>query len=342
MTSSPARTLFLALGLAGSLLAQAADNTVRTLSQEGVTFKLPAGWDWQSEIASNIALKKEIKLKDRTFTITADLVFSAEGFLEDTITGIEKKVASSKGDLKDLKVTRGEKFAGTTAVLVAFTRVRGEKQDEFEDERQWLFRRNNALYSWTEKADRAVASQASSAFSAARSAIKFTGKDASKAPRTWEDQAIKYNLPPDWEYDKVTPTTDPKLISPIMVVETAVTLKGQGWRVSAQLFAFKGNKTLDDLEKSAKEEVTRDFSDVQDFTVVDKQTFNGEKSFMTSFVGRPVPKQQPAPEQPKLLRRDYFMKRKGYIIRWIETGPEGTNPAVEASLKKAREGLSWL
>src|SRR5437870_256647 len=113
--------LFLAALLTGSLLGQAGDNTQRTLTTEGVSFKLPAGWAWQGEVASNIAIKKEIKVKDQTYTITAELIYQAEGFMEDTIAGIEKKVAVSKGDLRDLKTTRGEKFAGNAATLVSLT-----------------------------------------------------------------------------------------------------------------------------------------------------------------------------------------------------------------------------
>src|SRR5262245_32135398 len=138
MTLSRTSAFFLGLVLAGSAFGQAPANTERTLTTEGVKFKLPTGWEWQSEIASNIALKQDIKVKDATYTITADLVYNAQGFLEDTISDIEKKVKASKGDLKDLKVTRGEKFSGNPATMVTYARVRGEKQNVFEDERQYL------------------------------------------------------------------------------------------------------------------------------------------------------------------------------------------------------------
>jgi hypothetical protein len=339
MTISRVSALLLGCIVAGSLVAQ--DKSVRTLTTEAVTFKLPAGWEWQSEIASNIAIKKDIKVKDQTYTITADLVFNATGFLEDTLSDLQKKVAASKGDLKDLKILRGEKFGVNPATLATYTRVRGEKQNEFEDERQYLFRRNGSLYVWTERAHRAVQSAAGPAFSSARSAISFLGKDLSRVPKQFQDEGIKYNLPPDWEYDAVAPSKDPKLINPILRVETAVTLKGKGWRVGAAMFAFKDTRSLDDLQKAAKEEVTRQWEDVKDYALVDKQTFSGEKTFVTSFSGKQVP-DGPHAEQPRLKRRDYFMKRKGYTIRWVETIPEESGPEVEAALKKARDGLGWL
>ena len=68
---------------------------------------------------------------------------------------------------------------------------------------------------------------------------------------------------------------------------------------------------------------------------------NGEKAFITTFTGKQV-RENASPDQPRLRRRDYVMKRKGYLIRWIETTPEETNPAVEAVLKKAREALTWI
>jgi hypothetical protein len=336
------RAFFLAVLVAGSAFGQAAANPVRNLTTEAVNFKLPAGWEWQSEIASNIAVKKDIKIKDQSYPITAELVYNSNGFLEDSISDIEKKVAASKGDLKDLKVVRGEKFAGTNATMVTYARVRGEKQSEWEDERQYLFRRNNALYIWTERNSRAIQSQASSAFGAARSALSFVGKDLSRVPKTFTEEGIKYNLPPDWEYDTPQKSDKPNTVSPIMIVETAVTVKGVGWRVGAAMFAYKDTRTLDDMEKGAKENMTKQFEEVKDFKIEDKQTFNGEKAILVTFTGKPIRENDNPAERPRLKRREYVMKRKGYIILWMETTPEETNPAVEATLKKARDGLTWL
>jgi hypothetical protein len=333
--------LFLACLLAGSLAAQGSDVATRTLSTEKLAFKLPAGWQWQSEIAANIAIKKDIAVKDRTFTITAEMVFAAEGFLEDTLTGIQNKVAGSKGDFTDLKIKRGEKFAGNPAVLVSYTRVRGDNPNDHEEERQWLLRRNNALYTWTERAARAVQSQAGTAFAAARSAVTFTEKDLSRLPKTFQEEGIRYNIPNDWEYDPVKKGDDPKFRYPIMRVETNVAIKGDTVRVYASLFADKDERTLSDYEKQARDIVTKNWDEVQNFELNEKETFQGEKAFSTTFVGRPVP-DQPAPRQPQLRRRDFFMKRKGHLIHWIEITPPEGSAAVDAALKKARGGISWL
>src|SRR4029078_7765303 len=145
---------------------------------------------------------KDIKVKEQTYPITAEMVYNTNGFVEDTIAGIEKNAAASKGGLQDFKVTRGETFGTTPATLVTLTRVRGEKNDQFEDERDYLFRRNGALYQWTEKFDRTIAGAASSALSAARSAVTFTQKDESRQPKTWPDSGVKYTLPADFEYAK--------------------------------------------------------------------------------------------------------------------------------------------
>lgn len=333
--------LFLASLLTGSLLGQGTDNTLRTLTTEGVSFRLPAGWEWQGEIASNIAIKKDIKVKDQTYTITADLTFQAEAFLEDTIAGIEKKVAASKGDLRDLKTTRTAKFVTNPAVIVSLTRVRGEKQDQFEDERNVLFRRNNALYIWTERNDRVVSSQASGAFSAARSAVTFTQKDVSKIPKTWPDAGVKYNLPADFEYDKTSDLPTGADGKEIMAVETVVTVKGEPWRVSCSLGAQKWAGTLDDVEKQLKDLLTKNFKDVKDFQLLEKQDLHGEKAIAATFTGVYVP-DHPAPEQPRTRHRMFYCKRKGYLLNWHEGTSEASNPALEAALKKGREGLTWL
>jgi hypothetical protein len=333
--------LFLAAALAGSLFAQAAaDPNQRTLTQEGVSFKLPAGWQWQSDIASNIAIKQDIKVKDQTYTITAEMVYNAHGFLEDTISDIEKKVATSKGDLKDLKITRGEKFAGSNAAVVTFTRVRGEKHDQFEDERDYLVRRNNALVTWTELAPRIVQSTASTAFATARAGVTFTGKDLSRVPKSFTEQGIKYNLPPDWEYDTPKKSEEKDTIGPIMIIDTATTVKGQSWRVSVQLFANKDKRTLKEMQAGAKEDAARNFGDIQDLTIKEKQVFNGEEAFVADFTGTPDPK-RPAAEQPRVRVHWVFMKRKGFRLSWLETGPAQSTPQIEAALKKAREGLTW-
>jgi hypothetical protein len=325
---------------AGSLAAQASDNTTRNLSTEKVAFKLPPGWEWQSEIAANIAIKKDVKIKDRTLTVTAEMIFAAEGFLEDSIKDIEKKVAASKGDLKDLKIKRGEKFAGNSAVLVSFTRVRGDDPNEFEDERQWLMRRNNALYTWTERAQRMAQSQASGAFSAARSAVAFTEKDLTRVPRTFDEPGIRYTVPVDWEFENVKPVKDPKMVGPVMIIESHVTIKGEPWRINCVLFAYKDQRTLSDFQKKVKEEVTEKFVEIEGYEENDKDVFNGEKALSTTFTGRYVPDEQ-APKQPTTRRREFTMRRKGHLIRWIEQTPATPSPAVDAALKKARAGLSW-
>jgi len=340
MTLSRTSAFFLGLVFAGSVFGQAA-NTERTLTTEGVKFKLPAGWEWQSEIASNIALKQDIKVKEQTYTITADLVYNTNGFLEDTISDIEKKVKASKGDLRDLKVTRGEKFVGNPATMVTYARVRGEKQNEFEDERQYLFRRNNALYVWTERNHRAVQSQASLAFSAARSALVFIGKDLSRVPKIFTEEGFKYTLPSDWEFDVPKKSDKPNTVGPIMIVETAVTVKGQGFRLSAVIFALKDTRSPEERVKVTKDDMLKQFEEVKDYKVEEKQPFVGEKAAIVSFTGKPNP-EGPHEPQPRIKRREFVMKRKGYIIIWSETMPEETTPVIEAMFKKARDGMSWL
>lgn len=333
--------LFLAALLAGSSFSQAAGNTERTLTTEGVTFKLPAGWQWQSEIASNIAIKKDLKVKDQTVTITADLVYNASGFLEDSISDIEKKVAASKGDLKDLKVVRGEKFANNPATLVTYSRVRGEAVDDWDDERQFLFRRNNALYVWTERNKRSAHSQASLAFGAARAAVVLLGKDLSRAPKTFKEEGFKYNLPPDWEFDVPKKSDQPNTIGPLMILETAATVKGTAWRVAVQLFASKDKRGLDEIQATAKEDASHNFGDLKDYTLLEKQDFRGEKAFIAEFTGTPDPK-RPANEQRRVRVRWVYMKHKGFRFSWLETMPENPTPVIEAALKKARDGLTWL
>src|SRR6478752_487973 len=95
MTISRVSALLLGFFVAGSLFGQ--DKSVRTLTTAGMSFKLPGGWDWHSDIASN-----------------------ATGFLEDTLSDLQKKVAASKGDLKDLKIVRGEKFGVNTATMATY------------------------------------------------------------------------------------------------------------------------------------------------------------------------------------------------------------------------------
>ena len=268
-----------------------------------------------------------------------DLVFNATGFLEDTLADLQKKVAASKGDLKDLKIDPGREVRGRIQPRWStYTRVRGEKQNEFEDERQYLFRRNGALYVWTERANRAVQSAAGPAFSSARSAITLLGKDLSRVPKTFPDEGIKYNLPPDWEYDVPKKSDKPNSVGPIMILETAATVKGQSWRVGVQLFAGKDNRTLEEMQAAAKEDAARNFGDVKDVDIKEKQSFNGEKSFFLEFtaVGDP---NRPPEGQPRMRVRWVYAKRKGFRISWLETGPAETTPAIEAALKKARDGL---
>jgi hypothetical protein len=337
MTFSRPRAFFLALAFAGSLLGQAARNNERTLTTEGVAFKLPAGWEWQSEIASNIAIKKELKARDQVYTITADLVYSAEGFLEDTIAGIEKKVAASKGDLRDLKVNRGERFAASPAVLVSFSRVRGEKGEDIEDERQYLLRRSGALYVWTERANRAVSTAASSAFSAARNAVTFTGKD--KGPKTaWPEAGVKFTPPPDFDIKKVAelPKVDDAII---MTALTTVTIKGQTRVIAGSLRARNSPAlTLDRVEAQAKEIYTG-FEDTKDFEV-EKTSFRGEKAVMLTFTAAPKAKHE-GQKPPRIRFRAFVVKKKPYVIYWEEETPEAADPAIDAALKKARDGVTF-
>lgn len=345
--------LFLAALLTGSLLGQAGDNTQRTLTTEGVSFKLPSGWQWQGEVATNIAIKKDIKVKDQTYTITAELIFQAEAFLEDSIAGIEKKVAASKGDLKDLKTNRKEKFAGNPATLVSLTRVRGEKKDLFEDERNYLFRRNNALYTWTERNDRVVAGDASSAFSAARSAVVFTQKDLAKsnAVRTWPDAGIKYTMPPDLELSGKPGELVKGQYSNLIHAVTAVTVKNEDFLVNVFLTVAKDDKSFDDLAKSAKERIRDQFEDIQDLQSKEGETFKGEKAVVVTFTGVQMPKERAeAPKDPNAPKQKgrpareswWFLKHKGHVIEWREVTPTAPSPAVDAIIKKARDGLSWL
>jgi hypothetical protein len=225
--------------------------------------------------------------------------------------------------------------------MVTYSRVRGDKQNEFEDERQYLFRRNNALYVWTERNNRAVQSQANLAFGSARSAVTLLGKDLSRVPKTFTEEGFKYNIPNDWEYDTPKKSDKPNTVSPILIVETAATVKGQGWRVGVQLFAVKDTRTLDEMQTTAKEDAARNFGDMKDYTLKEKETFAGEKSFSVEFTGTPDPN-RPANEQPRVRVRWVYMKRKGYRFSWLETMPAETTPAIDAMLKKARGGFSWL
>jgi hypothetical protein len=342
MSLFPTRALFLVAVLAGSLDAQAADNTQRTLTTEQVSFKLPAGWEWQSEIASNIAIKKDIKVKDETIQITADLVYQSEGFVEDTIKGIEKKVAISKGDLKDFKVTRGEKFAAAPATLVTYTRVRGEKAENSEDERQYLLRRNGALYTWTERARRSIAGQAQSAFAQARGALSFTTKDTAREPKVFADAGMKYVLPADFEYEKVGELPKGADGTTVIHVGTVVTVKGETWYVQCMLGAQKSTNALDDVEKQGKTIFEKNYEDMKDFKIVEKQTLRGEKALLMTFTGIQIGKDPNQPKGPNRRWQVWWFKRKGYIFNWQEAIPIEANPAVDAALKKGRDGLSWL
>jgi hypothetical protein len=341
---------FLAALLAGSLFSQGAADTERTLSTEGIRFKLPSGWQWQSEIASNIAIKKDVKAKDQTHTITAEMVFQAEAFLEDSIANIEKKVEASKGDLRDLKKTRGQKFNGNNAVLVTFTRVRGEKQDQFEDERNYLFRRNNALYTWTERFHRSVASEANSSFNAARQAIVFTQKDMAKenAVRTWPDAGVKYNLPPDFDLNGKPGELEPGKQSILIHAVSAVTIKGDDFLVNVVLLAAKGDRSMDDLVKQRKDLIRDDFEDVKDLQVIEGESLRGEKTMGVTFVGVRIPEAKP--DQPNAPKRKgnparwsfWFVRHKGHIIEWREIVPPTPSPAVDAVIKKARDAITFL
>jgi hypothetical protein len=342
MTSSRATALFLVAALSGSVAAQAADPNTRTLTTEGISFKKPAGWEWQSDIASNIALKKELKVKDQAYTITAEMVFAAEGFVEDTISGIEKKVSASKGDLKDFKVTRGEKFAGAPAALVSFARVRGEKGEEVEDERQYLFRRNGSLYTWTERAHRAVAGAASTAFSAARSAVTWTTKDTAREPKVWSDVGIKFVLPADFEYEKLNLDV-PKSseTTTLLHIGTTVTVKGETFYVQCVLAVSRSTNTLDDVERQGKD-IFKSLEDIQDYKADSKQSLKGEKALLMTLSGAQPGANRGGGKPSRIRRAVYWVKRKGYLIQWEEVLPAAGNPALDAALKKARDGLSWL
>jgi hypothetical protein len=344
MTTTKAVAFFLTAVVSGSLVAQSADPNLRTLSTEGITFKKPVAWDWQSEIAANIALKKDITVKDRTYTITAEMVFSAEGFVEETIAGIEKKVKASKGDLRDLKKTRGEKFAGASATLVSYTRVRGEKQDEFEDERQYLFRRNGSLYTWTERAHRNVASQAGLAFSAARSAITWTTKDTAREPKVWADAGVKFVLPADYEFEKVNLTLPKGNENELLLhIGTLISGKTEQFYVQCVLTAQKSPNSLDDVEKQGKTIFEKNFEDIQDFQIIDKQQLRGEKALLMSFTGIPTgAKDDGDQKRPRQKNHFWWIKRKGYVMTWRELIPLTPSPALDAALKKGRDGITWL
>ena len=87
--------------------------------------------------------------------------------------------------------------------------------------------------------------------------------------------------------------------------------------------------------------MTRDYADVQDFELNDKDTLQGEKGFSTTFVGRQAPPGENGPKRPLIRRRDYFVRRKGYLVHWIEFLPVEQSAAVEAAFKKARAGIVW-
>ena len=183
--------------------------------------------------------------------------------------------------------------------------------------------------------------QANSAFGSARSAVAFTGKDLSRVAKTFNDEGFKYNLPNDWEYDPPKKSEKANTVTAIMILETAATVKGQGWRVGVQLFASKDNRTLDEMQAGAKEDATRNFGDIKDLVIKEKVPFNGEKSFVMEFTGTPDPNRPPE-QQTRIRVRWTYMKRKGYRLSWLETMPPDLTPAIEASLKKAKDGLTWL
>jgi hypothetical protein len=119
-------------------------------------------------------------------------------------------------------------------------------------------------------------------------------------------------------------------------------VKGGAVRIFANLFADKDSRTLGDYEKQAKDIVTKQYEEVQGFELTEKEMVNGEKAFSTVFVGRYKP-DGPAAKQPLARRRDFFMRRKGHIIHWIEISPaDADEGAVDAAFKKARSGIVWM
>ncbi len=320
--------------------AQSAAKDTRTLTTEGVTFKLPSGWTWQADAASNIAIKKEVRVGDETYTVTGELLYEAEAYLEQTITGLEQKVKESKGDLRDLKVDRSQKFGDNPAVLVSFTRVRGEDGKNISEERQWLFRRQNALYRWVEEYNRLVASTALGALASARSGVTFKGQDVARkdTARNYPEAGVKFTLPADFEWvgeSKPLPTDD-KSNALLFVARTVVTVKAGQSYVFCQLAAQKYPGTLDQVIEGNKQHFTEGFSEVKDFVIETKQTFKDEKAAMVRFSGLG----EKSKERTTISR--WFMKHKGWLLTWIEQSPPQTSPSMEAALKKARSGLSWM
>jgi hypothetical protein len=61
-----------------------------------------------------------------------------------------------------------------------------------------------------------------------------------------------------------------------------------------------------------------------------------------TFTGIQVSKEPNAGKGPNRRWQVWWFKKKGYLFHWQEALPIEPNPAVDAALKKGRDGLSWL
>ena len=75
---------------------------------------------------------------------------------------------------------------------------------------------------------------------------------------------------------------------------------------------------------------------MKDFLIDPKQTFRGEKALLVKFSG--VYQKDPG----RIVTAQWMIKRKGFLISWVEQTLAPVTPASEAALKKARAGLVLL
>ncbi len=311
-----------------------AQEKTRDLKREGLTFTLPGAWAWQSDFGSNLAIKMTIPYATGPIEIFGELLSADDVAVDDEIAKLEAKVKAGGPDFRDFAVDRNSVFGGAKAVIVRLTRVRNEGK-ELSEERTFLQRRGALLLTWREENRKEVAAAASSAFSAARAAMKFREGSLPKAepPRVWKDLGLKVSLPEAWKWiaERQEPQEQGSATLTVMQGDVAVK-KGDGYvNLSVNIQKYAG--TLAQLVDSNRTSFTDGVDGTSGLVIEPKAIFRGEKAAFVSFQG--------SIKGNKHAFRRWFIKRKAYMISIQVTTPPTDDPAMVSAIKKAESSVTF-
>ncbi|MAG33172.1 MAG: hypothetical protein CL908_20020 [Deltaproteobacteria bacterium] len=321
-----------------------AQDDVRTQKTNGISLKLPRGWEWAVRAGDNIGVKIKLQIGTRDEEITGEMFCTSGAYVGTRVEELTGAAKTNPADHKSFAVKESQRFGSQRNVaLVTYVKERGSDPVRLYQRRHWIFRKGTILYEWREEWPRKAAGKAAG-LSSVQKAIKFSTPQGAEQPdkqRDFVNQRVRYKVAPDWIWSRGKPGKKVKLgigqnsNDLLFTARSEMLVKGQRWYLGVGLQAIKTSNTVKQVAEFNKNSILKNWTDVKGYVFEDRVPFCGEKAHMITFTGV----NEKTGTKERLFVRYFYFKHKGHVFVWDELGAARGKKAAVRALKKARKGL---